>query len=548
MALIPLRLLIIDDSEDDSLILSREIVTGGYECSWERIESESALREALPKPWDVIIIDFSMPQFSAVEALRTIKEVGCEIPCIVVSGQVGEEAAVQVMKAGARDYIQKGNYSRLIPAIQRELREYEILKDKKRTEALLHEHEEKQMQMLEQLVEERTKKLKKVNKELAEEISIRKRVEEELIKFRVAIDSSADSIFLINYPDMNFYDVSSSVCVALGYSRKEIKMMMPGDINIKYSNDDLKKIFDELIAMGNTCSIETAFRSKKGFITPVEVSFKSVQLGTSYCIVGVARDITERRKAAEAVEQALQKEKDLNKHKTRFLSIVSHDFKTPLTVIQATVDLLDSYGYGWPEEKLKNHYKRIKKSLEYMTQLIEEVLIIGRVDEGRVIFKPDHTDILAFTREMFDEIRVLATEKHTLEFICDKERFEGYIDDRIMTHILNNILSNALKYSPNGGKISFAVSGDDMKAVFTVSDEGLGIPQDEIPYIFESFHRGTNIAGIKGTGLGLGIVKKFVDIHGGKISVTSEVDKGSTFSIEIPINKAAEKASILLQN
>ncbi len=543
--MITLKLLIIDDSEDDALILVREIQTGGFTCSWNRIETENELMATIDGEWDIIIIDYAMPHFNALEALKIIKENQCDIPCIVVSGQVGEETAVSVMKAGAHDYIQKGNYSRLIPAIQRELKEYQILKEKKHAEQLLKDHEEQQKVKLEHLVEERTARLKEVNKELATEISIRKKIEEELIKFRVAIDNSADNVFLLEYPSLKFYDVSDSTCRDLGYTRKEFQTMTPQDINLAFSNHDLKQIFDEIIDKKISRAIETVHRTKSGLTFPVEVLLQSVAFGESHCVVAVARDITERRKAEAAVEQALDKEKDLNKQKTRFLSIVSHDFRTPLTVIQATIDLLETYGMKWPEEKVISHYGRVRKSIDYMTQLIEEVLIIGRVDEGRVVFQPEPLDIVEFSSELFEEIKVIANEHHVMKYIDETYQRKGYLDEKIMTHVLNNLMSNAIKYSPKGGVIELHVAHDGRKAKFEIKDEGIGIPEEELERLFEPFHRCSNVSGIKGTGLGLGIVKRFVDIHGGTININSEEGKGTTVTVEIPTEKSAPRPGLI---
>lgn len=546
--MVDLKLLIIDDSEDDALILVREIQTGGFKCAWTRIETEKELLAQIRDEWDFIVIDYSMPQFNAMEALRIIKEHQSDIPCIVVSGQVGEEIAVAAMKAGAHDYIQKGNYARLIPAIQRELKDFQILREKRQAEQLLRDREEQEKVKLERLVEERTAELKVLNKELAAEIHIRKSIEEELIKFRVAIDSSADNVFLVDYPSMRFYDVSDSACRDLGYTRKEFQKMTPEDINLAFSNAELKQLFDEIFKANITRSIETVHRKKNGQTFPVEVVLRSVVFGNSNCIVGVARDISERRKAEEAIEQSLEKEKDLNRQKTRFLSIVSHDFRTPLTVIQATIDLLETYGMKWPEEKVKTHYGRVRKSIDYMTQLIEEVLIIGRVDEGRVVYQPEPMDIVTFASELFEEVKVIATDQHEMKCVDASVQRKGYIDEKIMTHVLNNLLSNAIKYSPQGGAIELRINHDGKHAVFTVRDEGIGIPQEDVERLFEPFHRCSNVSGIKGTGLGLGIVKRFVEIHGGTIRLSSEEGKGTTVVVEVPTEKVSTPSVIHDEN
>jgi DNA-binding NtrC family response regulator len=173
---IPLRILTVDDSKDDVLLILREIRRGGYEPVFERVETPAAMKTALEgSSWDVIISDYVMPQFGGLEALRVLKESGQDLPFIIVSGKIGEDIAVGAMKAGAHDYIVKGNLARLVPAIERELRDAETRRERRKAdEALKRAYED-----LEIKVKERTAELSAANETLKEEISQRRKVEEE---------------------------------------------------------------------------------------------------------------------------------------------------------------------------------------------------------------------------------------------------------------------------------------------------------------------------------------------------------------------------------
>jgi PAS domain S-box-containing protein len=246
----------------------------------------------------------------------------------------------------------------------------------------------------------------------------------------------------------------------------------------------------------------------------------------------------EKVKAAEErVLVALAKEKELNELKTRFISMTSHEFRTPLTAILSSTDLLELYGKKWSEEKNKKHTTQIRRSVKYMIELLEDVITIGHVESGNVSFSPSKIRLKNLCREILENARLKATEKHNFIFEFSGDDSEYLLDEKIINQMLTNILSNSVKYSPDGGNIIFCVYCRDGSIVFKFSDEGIGIASSEIKNLTSPFYRGRNVSTIPGTGLGLAIVKNCIELHSGALEIESELNKGSLFTITIPLRR-----------
>jgi PAS domain S-box-containing protein len=246
----------------------------------------------------------------------------------------------------------------------------------------------------------------------------------------------------------------------------------------------------------------------------------------------VGRDITQLKQAEAEIRNALEKEKELSELRSQFVSLVSHEFRTPLTTIVSSNQLLERYGERLSDEKKRNHHKRIHRALERMTQLLDEVLLIGQAEAGKLKFEPKPIDAVAFCQDLVETL-ALSLEKHTITFLGQDESCNTQMDEKLLGHILTNLLSNAIKYSPDGGEIQFELVCTKAKAVFRITDSGIGIPASDLERLFESFERASNVGMIQGTGLGLAIVKKSVDLHGGTIAVESKVGVGTTFTVTL---------------
>jgi PAS domain S-box-containing protein len=267
--------------------------------------------------------------------------------------------------------------------------------------------------------------------------------------------------------------------------------------------------------------------------------------GRVYRIAGIAEDITSRKLAEAEIAQALQQERELGELKSNFIAIASHQFRTPLTTIASSAELLERYRDRFSQEKQLTHLSRIQTGVKQMTQLLDDVLLVGKAGAGKLEFNPTRIDVVQFCQELVEELQLSNKHQHAIAFAhhgnCTKA-VEGttdllpLLDEKYLRHIFDNLLTNAIKYSPNKGTVRFELTCSSDRAVFHVQDEGIGIPQEDLPHLFESFHRARNVGSIQGTGLGLAIVKQCVELHGGEILVESEVGSGTRFTVILPLN------------
>jgi PAS domain S-box-containing protein len=245
-------------------------------------------------------------------------------------------------------------------------------------------------------------------------------------------------------------------------------------------------------------------------------------------------DITERRRAEEEVRRALAKERELNELKSRFVAMTSHEFRTPLATILSSTELLDRHHDRLPAEERRTILRRIATGVDRMAHMLDNVLTIGRAETEAMDFSPAPLDLPGLCRQLVDEARAGADRDIRFEFSGEPAAVE--MDEKLLRHALGNLLSNAVKYSQQGSRIIFTARLADAAVAFEIIDEGIGIPQQDHERLFEAFHRARNVGNIAGTGLGLAIVKKSVELHGGSIAFTSEVGRGTQFTVTLPLH------------
>ena len=255
--------------------------------------------------------------------------------------------------------------------------------------------------------------------------------------------------------------------------------------------------------------------------------------------VAIQRDITKRKQAEAEMLKALEKERELNELKSRFIAIASHEFRTPLATILSSADLLEKFPCTALEKQ--ELFSQIQTSVKHMTRLLEDVLFVTRSEAGKLEFKPTQLDLAEFCSALIKEVEIGVGKYHQLCFTsCSK--CSGFMDEKLLRSILSNLLANAIKYSPPGSTVQLNLTCTDGKAIFQVQDEGIGIPLLDQQHLFQSFHRASNVGSISGTGLGLTIVNKCVELHGGEVAVESEVDRGTTFTVKLPMNYEPPKS------
>jgi signal transduction histidine kinase len=303
----------------------------------------------------------------------------------------------------------------------------------------------------------------------------------------------------------------------------------------------------ELAALLQTCLTENAtqaedieFRPDQD--TPRWFNITLTPIGNNQA-QGLVNDISRRKQAEEDIRKALAQQQELFQLKSRFVSMTSHEFRTPLSAISSSSELLREYYDRLDAQERTDLFKHIEEGVGRMIGMLDNMLIIGKADADKAKFFPDLLNLEQFCRSVAAEAEAALKAGNTrpaLHLDIDTASESVLLDPRLLRQILGNLLSNALKYSPNGGRVDFIVREKAGEASFVVADQGIGIPADELPQLFESFHRAHNVGNIPGTGLGLAIVKKSVETHGGRITVDSEAGQGTRFTVVIPILPPAE--------
>lgn len=241
-----------------------------------------------------------------------------------------------------------------------------------------------------------------------------------------------------------------------------------------------------------------------------------------------------KRQQAETLQQNLARQKELSEMKLQFFSMVSHEFRTPLSLILGSAQLLgESLKPILDPSKLKN-LNRIHASAKAMTQVLGDMLTLARADAGRLEFNPSWVEIQTFCLNLIEDSQLFGESRRAIKFSQQGSITHAWVDEKLLYSILSNLLSNAIKYSPPESTIYVTFEGELESITFKIKDEGIGIAIEDQQKLYDPFSRGNNSRGILGTGLGLAIVKKCLDLHQGKISVESQVGSGSTFTVQIP--------------
>ncbi len=279
------------------------------------------------------------------------------------------------------------------------------------------------------------------------------------------------------------------------------------------------------------------------------IQFKILAAIFILTIVGIYHNITHLLKTQadcirqleqnlKQLERALLQEKELNTIKSQFISRASHEFRTPLATIQTASDLLKNYGHKMSEEKKLERIDKIQREVKGMTNMLEEVLVIGKTESGKFELQPEMIDLESFCLDLIEQTRLLAGDKYQVIFENINAPLNIAIDPKFFKQIISNLLSNAVKYSPNGGEVSFTISQTSDRIpqlLLEFQDQGIGIPLLEQEKIFEHFYRAHNVGMISGTGLGMAITKNSVDTLGGTVKLNSAENKGTNIQIKLPI-------------
>jgi PAS domain S-box-containing protein len=278
-------------------------------------------------------------------------------------------------------------------------------------------------------------------------------------------------------------------------------------------------------------------RSEEQLIVYAAELEKKVELRTdalNQTIVKLEREVGERKKAEEEVRRSFERERELNELKSKFVSIASHEFRTPLSTVMSSVSLIKQYKDRQEYDKQDKHINRVKSSVNQLTQILNDFLSLGKLEEGKVEIQSDPIILQSFLDEIKEEVQSFLKDGQTVTTACPPDLDEIWTDTRTLRNILYNLISNASKYSDAGKQVHVSAESKNSRVFFYVTDEGIGIPADDQKHLFDRFFRASNAGNIQGTGLGLHIVKRYVDLISGEVSFTSTYGKGSTFYFSIP--------------
>lgn len=767
-----IRVLIVEDSQDDYDLIVRKIRNEGYQVSSLRVETAEEYQEALHNTsWDVVLSDNLLPSFDAISALAITRKEYPFLPFIIVSGTIGEEVAVEAMRSGANDFVLKNNLTRLIPAIEREIRDNKIIASKTAADKALKESEERYRLLAENIqdlvcihspdtqylwvspsaskilgyepgdmvglkhldlihpedlhnrrdeylrwfknespdkvvrfscrmrrkdgiyiyVETLLQPVFESNKLIRVLSTSRDTTEQKLAhdllieseaRYQGVIESIAEGVILYDdagdvvtfnksagrilrskadtnkefqielrerykflKPNMSVYaedDFPSRITLRTSKRCSQVIMgvrdrgdliwisvnsepfLNPnGKIGVVVSFSDIteqkvyedrvttvaqelttlidtanapifgidwngrinewnqvtakitgyaksevlgKKLIDEFILDGYKVAVtdllKNALRGKDVTNYELPIYTRNGKVVTMLFnatprrnlnaeiigVVGVGQNITELIEYRERLElkvaertkelnEALMKEKELVALKSKFVSMASHEFRTPLSTITFATNFIKKYHEKLQPEEIVRKLDKVEEQVSHMTWLLDDVLLIGKSESGKIKLHPVEVNITDFCKKIIEEVSHSTKNTHKILFSISCEKKEISIDEKLLRNIVINLLTNAIKFSPGKDKVLLDVICSAHNLTMLVRDWGMGIEKEDQEKIFEPFHRASSVGAIQGTGLGLSIVKKAVELQNGTIEVNSVVGKGTTIKIEIPLNE-----------
>ena len=331
--------------------------------------------------------------------------------------------------------------------------------------------------------------------------------------------------------------------------------MLGKDLVATYITDDykqaVKQVLDNALTGTETANYEFPLFTKDGrrVMVLLNASTRRDAEGKIVGVLGVGQDITILNSYKEnledmvksrtkELEESLEREKELGILKTNFVSMASHEFRTPLAAINATADVLSRYYDKLDRDEIDKRLDKIKVEVANMAVMLEDILIIGKSDSQKLEFDPEPLNIVTLVQEIISEYQLGEPERREVEFAIKSPDIVVDADQKWIKHIVINLFSNALKYSDIDTPVKIQIINESNCVIISFQDEGIGISTGEIERLFDPFHRGSNVGQIPGTGLGLAVLKKAIDLHSGQISVESQLGKGSKFSVKLPLKQA----------
>jgi len=366
----------------------------------------------------------------------------------------------------------------------------------------------------------------------------KERINEQRLERAAIVADNTSSVIIITDPEDKIQWVNKAFTDILGYKIEEVLGKVPTFLHGPDSDPKmLKKIFKRPMDKKGF-SGEIANYSKDGVKYWMQINASPIFNAEHELVnyVAVANDITHLKNLEENIKNNLQREKELNELKSQFVSIASHEIRTPLASIQSSSDLIKLFleKEVTPKEKIENHLVKIDNQITRLSSIMSNLLTVGRINLGKFDLHRNETDIEAFIKNIINEFFPVTSDGRKILFKVSGNKKKSQIDKVLMSQVMINLISNAIKYSIDKSDPEVILNYEPKYFKIQVKDYGIGIPENQQKNIFNSFFRADNVENIQGTGLGLVIVKKFVEMHKGKISFTSTLNKGTSFEVNFP--------------
>ncbi|MEH1938585.1 MAG: response regulator [Nostoc sp.] len=504
-----LRFLLLEDSLLDAELTQAMLTEGGIDCELIRVETGADFLAALEaETFDLILADYALPSFDGISALEIARNRTPEVPFIFVSAALGEELAIEALKTGATDYVLKQRLGRLVPSVQRALREAKERRERKQAEESLQKSE---------------------------------------AKYRRIVDTSYEGIWMIDSQARTEF-VNQRMLQMLGYPAEEIlgrsifDFMDQADGGIA-----AEEILKWLKGEGSDLK-EGRLRCKDSSYIWTLISTRAIfgEQNEFLGAIAMLTDITDRKRTESERDRLLQLEQRAreeaeaaNRIKDEFLAVLSHELRSPLNPILGWAKLLQSRKFD--ETALKKALQTIERNAKLQAQLIEDLLDVSRILQGKLNLNMMPVNLVSTIEAAMDTVR-LAAEAKTIQIQTMLDPTVGKVlgDSVRLQQVLWNLLLNAVKFTATGGQVNVRLECIDAQAQITVSDTGKGIHPDFLPHVFDYFRQGDSTTTRKfgGLGLGLAIARHLVEMHGGTVCAESlGEEQGAIFTVRFPLIK-----------
>lgn len=361
------------------------------------------------------------------------------------------------------------------------------------------------------------------------------RLKESEARFSTAFRLSPVLLGIARVRDRKYVEMNEAFLRWTGFTREEMIGRTSEEMAVWVHPEDRLRVWEELQRQGSLHDREVLLRNRAGAVHTLSISADLIDIENEPHVLMVAQDVTQRKKVEEELLKSLEREKELGQLRSNFVSMVSHEFRTPLGIIQSSAEILDDYFEQLAPEERREHLRSVHKNTRRMAGLMEEVLLISRFEAGKMAFQPQPLDLAAFAARLADEILSATDHKCPIQLSCSDIAGPAKADERLLRHIFTNLLTNAVKYSEPGQAVRFELRRQERDLVAKIVDRGIGIHEADREWLFKAFHRGRNVGERPGTGLGLFIVRRCLELHQGRFRVESKIGQGTTVTVQLPL-------------